>query len=87
MNSHKEMERVKEEKRVCEQTYMGDSEREFGGPPGGLNPLYRAFLLGLFWPIILLCLILSPDLVYLSILPHMHMYLLAKMDSREETYG
>ena len=56
-------------------------------PRGGLNPFYGAFILGFLWPVILLCLILSPYLVYLRVLPCVHMYLLAKMDSSDEAYG
>ena len=35
-----------------------DSEKE-SCPPGSLNHLHKAFLLGFLWPIILLCLALS----------------------------
>ena len=38
------------------------SEREMI-PRGSLNHLYGAFLPGFLWPIILLCLVLSPYLV------------------------
>ena len=62
------------------------SERE-SHPRGSLNHLYGAFLLGFLWPIILLCLALSPYLVYLRVLPCVHMHLLAKMDSSEEANG
>ena len=47
----------------------------------------EAFLLGFLWLVILLCLFLSPYLVYLSVLPYVHMPLLAKMDSSDEAYG
>ena len=66
-------------------TWVG-SERQLH-PRGGLNHLHGAFLLGFLWPVILPCLVLSPYLVYLRILPCVHMYLLAKMDSSEEAYG
>ena len=39
------------------------------------------------WPIILICLVLSPYLVYLSVLPCVRVHLLAKMDANEEAYG
>ena len=54
---------------------------------GDLNHFYGAFLLGFLWPMILVCLVLSPYLVYLSILPRMRAHLLVKMDSSEEAYG
>ena len=38
-------------------------------------------------PIILICLVLSPCLVYLRILPCVHVHLLAKMGSTEGAYG
>ena len=62
------------------------SERELR-PQGSLNHFYGAFLLGFLWPMILVCLVLSPCLVYLSILPRMRAHLLVKMDSSEEAYG
>ena len=62
------------------------SERELR-PHGTLKHFYGAFLLGFLWPITLLCLVLSLYLVYLRVLPCVHMHLLAKMDSSEEAYG
>ena len=56
-------------------------------PRGCLNHFYGAFLLGFLWPIILFWLVLSPHLVYLSILPCVRTHLLAKMDSSKEAYG
>ena len=38
-------------------------------PCGSLNHLYGALLPGFLWPVILLCLVLSPYLVYLRVLP------------------
>ena len=38
-------------------------------------------------PIILICLVQRPYLVCLSVLPYVHMPLLAKIDSTEEAYG
>ena len=38
-------------------------------PPGCLIHFCGAFLLGFLWPVILICLVLSPYLVYLRILP------------------
>ena len=63
-----------------------DSERE-SRPRGSLNHIYEAFLLGFLLPIILICLVLSPYLVYLRVLPCVCMHLLAKMDSSQEAYG
>ena len=54
---------------------------------GSLNHLYRAFLPGFLWPIILICLVQSPYLVYLRMLPCVCTHLLAKMNSTEEAYG
>ena len=62
------------------------SERELS-PRDSLNHLYEAFLPGFLWPILLLCLVLSPNLVYLRVLPCVRVHLLAKMDSTEEAYG
>ena len=45
-----------------------------------------AFLPGCLWPVILLCLVLSPYLVYLRILSCVCTHLSAKMDSSKETY-
>ena len=56
-------------------------------PHGSLNYFYGAFLPGFLWPIILLCLILNPYLVYFRVLPCVHMHLSAKVDSSEEVYG
>ena len=63
-----------------------DSERE-SHPQGDLNHFYGAFLLGFLWPMILVCLVLSLYLVYLSILPRVRSHLSVKMDSSEEAYG
>ena len=54
---------------------------------GSLNHFYGAFLLGFLWSIILLCLVLSPYLIHLRVLPCAHVHLLAMMDSNEEAYG
>ena len=56
-------------------------------PRGSLNYLYGVFLLGFLWPIILICLVHSPYLVYLRILPCVCMHVLAKMDSTTKAYG
>ena len=56
-------------------------------PHGSLNHVYGAVLLSFLWPIILLCLVLSPYLVYLRALPCVRGHLLAEMDSSEEAYG
>ena len=57
---------IRRKKGACGQTH-GWAQRE-SCPRGSLNHLYGAFLLGFLWPIILLCLALSPYLVYLRVL-------------------
>ena len=67
-----------------------DSGRERAAescPRGSLSYFYGLFLLGLLWPIILICLVHSPYLVYLRILPGVCVHLLAKMDSTAEACG
>ena len=56
-------------------------------PQSSLHYFYGTFLLVSLWPIILICLVQSPYLVYLRILSNVLMHLLAKMDSTEEAYG
>jgi len=56
-------------------------------PHGGLNHSCGAFLSGFLWPIILICLVLSPYLANLRILPCVHVHLSAKTDSRGEAWG
>ena len=56
-------------------------------PHGSLPYFYGAFLLVSRWPVIFICLVHSPYLVYLRILPYVLMHLLAKMDSTEEACG
>ena len=51
---------------------------------GGLNHLCGAFLSGFLWPIILICLVLSPYLANLRSLSCVCVHFSAKMDSREE---
>ena len=46
-------------------------------PCGSLNFFYRWFLLSVLWPIILICLVPSPYLISLGILPCVCMHLLA----------
>ena len=58
-----------------------DSERELR-PRGSLN-----HFMGFFWPIIVLWQLLSSYLVYLRVLPCVHVQLLAKTDSSEEANG
>ena len=67
--------------------HMGGLREREPRPPGSLNHFDGAFFPGFLWPIILLCLVLSPYLVYLRVLPCVHVHLLAKMDSSEEAYG
>ena len=66
-------------------TWAG-SEKELC-PCGCLNHLYVAFLSGFLWPVILIGLVQSPDLVYLRILPCMRTHLLDTMNSTKEPYG
>ena len=70
---------------MCGQTHRWAQRESL--PCGSLNHFHGAFLPGFLWPIILLCLVLSPYLVYLRILPCVCAHLLAKMDSSEEAYG
>ena len=63
-----------------------DSERELH-THGSLNHLCVAFLSGFHWPVILICLVQSPDLVYLRILPCMPTHLLDVMESTKKPYG
>lgn len=66
---------------------QADSERE-SCPSGSLNHFYGTFFhLGVLWPIILICLVLSPYLVNLRNFPCVCDHLLVKMDSKEEAYG
>ena len=46
----------------------GGSER-VSGPCGILNRFYGEFLLGVLWPVALICLVLCLYMVYLRILP------------------
>ena len=55
-------------------------------PRGRLNCFYGAFLLGFLWPVILICLVHTPYLVYLRISPCVCTHLLAKMGLMEEAY-
>ena len=55
-------------------------------PHGSLNHFYGAFLPGFLWPIFLLCLDLSPYLLYFRIFPCMCMQLSVIMDFSEEAY-
>ena len=54
---------------------------------GSLNYLYGAFLSGFLWPIILICLVHSPYLVYLGLLPCVHTHILVKIDSTAKDCG
>ena len=54
---------------------------------GSVNQFYGALLLDFLWPIVLICLVQRPYLVYLRILPYVHTQLLGKMDSTSEAYG
>ena len=65
-----------------------DSERvPESCPHGSLNHFYGAFLLVFLWWIILTCLVQSTYLIYLMVLPCVHMHLLAKMDCTAEAYS
>lgn len=70
-------------------TVCGQTQRETvtkSHPCGRLNHLHGAFLLGFFLSGLLICLIQSPYLVYLRILPCVCKHLLEKMDSTKEAY-
>ena len=56
-------------------------------PHGSLNYSDGIFLPGFLWPIILICLVHSPYLVYLSILPGVHTHLLVKVDPTKKASG
>ena len=63
-------------------------ERATGSRPHGcLNHFYGVFLLGFLWPITVICLVHSPQLVDLKILLCECMHLLAKMDFTEKASG
>ena len=62
------------------------AERELH-PRDTLNHLHGVILLGFLWPVILLCLVLNPYLVYLRILPCVRMHLVAKMDASKRLVG
>ena len=76
--------RMKKSARVDRQEW---TQRESVRLHGSLNYFYGAFPLGFLWPVLLTCLVHSPYLVYLSILPCVHTRLLAKMYSTKEPYG
>ena len=66
----------------------GDSEGESWSPPSGsLNYSYGVFLPGFLWLVNLICLVHSPYLVYLKILPCVLTHLLAKTDFTEKVSG
>ena len=55
-------------------------------PCGSLDYFSGTFLPGFLWPIMLICLLHSPYLVYLRILPCVSTHLLARMDLTEKAY-
>ena len=72
-------------------TVYGQTQRETvtkSHPCGRLNHLHGAFRLGFFFCLfgLLICLIQSPYLIYLRILPCVCKHLLEKMDSTKEAY-
>ena len=70
-----------------EYSYLWTGTEAESCPCGGLNHFYGAFLPGFLWPIILICLVHSPYLVYLRILPGMHTHLLVKVDPTKKASG
>ena len=66
-----------------------DSEKEIVElrPRGSLNYFGGVFLPGFLWPIVLICLVHSPYLVYLRVLLCVLMNLLAKMDLTAKASG
>ena len=67
---------------MCRESTGGLSKRERAAHTFGVDYVtYMGAVLGYLWPIILLCLTLSPYLVWHRALPCVHAHLLAKMDS------
>ena len=56
-------------------------------PHDSLNYFCGVFLLGFLWPLVLICLVHRPCLVYLRVLPCVCMHLLAKMDLTAKVSG
>ena len=56
-------------------------------PWGNLYYFYGVSLLYFLWPIILICLVHSPYLVYLKVFQCIHVNVLAKMDFSGKVYG
>ena len=52
-----------------------------------VNHFYGTFLPGFLWSVILICLVLSPYLVYLCILSRVYMHLLAEISFAKEDFG
>ena len=76
----------KEEYSMCGQT-QGQAQRKSGTLMGVCITYMGHFFLVFLWPNILICLVHSPYIVHLRILPCVHAHLLAKMDSLEEVCG
>ena len=76
---------VRRKKSTYGQTHRRNKREQH--PQGSLNHLHGTFLPSFVCPIILICLVQSPFLVYLKILSCVQMHLLAKMDSTKEAYG
>ena len=61
---------IKREKSIVRvERHTGRFRKRVAESHGSLNYFYEEFLLGFLWPIILVCLVLSPYLIYLRILP------------------
>ena len=56
-------------------------------PRANLNYFYGTFLLGFLWPIIMICLVHSPYLIYLRIFPCVYTHPLAKVSSTKKASG
>ena len=76
----------KEESSMCGQT-QGQAQRKSRTVMGVYITCMGHFFLVFLWPDILICLVRSPYVVHLRILPCVHTHLLAKTDSPEEVYG
>ena len=76
----------KEEYSMCGQT-QGQAQRKSGTLMGVCITYMGHFFLVFLWPNILICLVHSPYIVHLRILPCVHTHLLAKMVSLEEVCG
>ena len=76
---------VRRKKSTCGQIHRRNQREQH--PHDSMTHLHGTFLPSFVCPIILICLVQSPYLVYLNILSCVQMHLLAKMDSAKEAYA